>query len=191
MDLEQRLRAGLGSKVMSWGKKIRGWFHFSKVGSGHSEAIQLRGLQSLILPEHTRYEGYWWERTFHLDGYYQGPRVDQATAFECAEAYHQETVMSSMKRFRRFFETSIEKSTRAEGYVHQFLEKVMTREGRDLVLQKLRRVFGKSANVFSLFGIRSQDQRKAQATKCVMGFTRKRGLFLPHWADDDRLWTPG
>lgn len=191
MDTEQRLMAGLGAKVMSWGKKIRDWFHFSKLGSGHHKAIELVGRKSLYLPIETRYEGVWWDRTFQVDGYYHGPIVDESTAIQSAKEYHEEVVMGSMSKFRRFFELSIRKSDWAYLYVTRFFENVLTSRGRDEVLRKLRTVFERTATVHSLFAPNVAEAERARATDVVMGFTRKRSLFLPHWADNSKLWLPG
>lgn len=191
LPIEQKLNRSLGSKVVSWGKKILNWFHFSKLGSGHSESISLSGKASLILPEHTRYEGLWWDRKFIIDGGYYGYPTDKEVAIQCAEQYHKNVVMSSMSKFRRFFETSIQKSDWGSMYVDMLLSYVLTPQGRDNVLGKLRRIFGKGSTLHGLYGHRASSQTKDRATKVVMGFTRKRNLFLPHWADDDTLWQPG
>lgn len=177
--MEQKLQASLGSKVVSWGKRIQEWFHFSKLGSGHTDAIELSGRASLILPQHTRYEGLWWHRKFEIDGPFHGSIVDREDALKSAEAYHNEVVMQNIKKFRRFFETSLNKTDRAHGYVDHFLCDVLTREGRDAVKTKLRRIFG-------CFIIPSCPT--PQHIKVLMGFTRKRELFQSHWADDDKLW---
>ena len=188
VPMDSLLKSGLG-KAMSWGKKIGSWFHFSKLGSGHSEAIELSGQALLILPEHTRYEGLWWERRFIIDGPYHGQPCDRDEALEVAEMYHQRSVMQNMSSFRRFFEQSVFRSDRSYGYVRHLLEDVMNADGRDAVTQRLRRVFGRSMSLRRLFGYKSD--KKERATKVIMGFTRQRNLFLPHWADDSQLWTPG
>jgi hypothetical protein len=185
MPMEQRLKSTLGEKVVALGKRIKGWFHFSKIGSGHTDAIKLSGKSSLILPEHTRYEGIWWEREFKLDGKFRGPSIDKQLALEVASQYHQESVGNSMSKFRQFFERSILTSTRPHLYVDSFLNRCLNAKGRDEVYKKLKRIFG-----MSVFARRNHAEKK-EATSLIMGYTRKRELFLPHWADDDKLWTPG
>jgi hypothetical protein len=187
LPMGDRLKQTLGERIVAWGKRIQNWFHFSKLGSGHSDAIELSGRSSLILPEHTRYEGLWWDRDFKIDGSYHGFSTEQADAFETAKYYHDEKVMKNMSTFRRFLETSIEKSDSGQLYMHQFAEHVLTKEGRDGLYSKLKRL-GKSLFTWQLF--RSKET-KEKATKILMGFTRKRILLLPHWADDEKLWTPG
>ena len=55
IPMDRRLQAGLGPQIMEIGRKIGEWFHFSKIGNGHTEAIQLSGRASLLLPAHTKY----------------------------------------------------------------------------------------------------------------------------------------
>lgn len=190
MDKESRLKAALG-KAFGWTKKIGKWFHFSRFGSGHSGATMERGRQSLYLPTPTLYEGEWWHRQFKLDGW--GARADEL-ALAAAEEYHQASVMGNMSLFRRFLETSMLKSKHGRGaaaYVEVLLEHVFTAEGANKLLEKFRRVFGKSATPAYVLSRRAHEQEVERGIKVVMGFTRKRGLFLPHFADDDKLWVPG
>ncbi len=187
MSMDQRLKATLGQKVAALGKRIKNWFHFSKMGSGHTDSIQLSGRASLILPEHTRYEGLWWDRKFILDDIrYNGASVDAETAFDCAKLYHENVVMQNMSSFRRFLEASIRKSTYPNLYINRFVEGVLNPLGRDKFMNKLRRVFGKGTHTHTVFSIYSENFEPG--IKVLMGFTRKRELYLPHWADDQKLW---
>lgn len=189
MPMDVRIKKTLGERFSEWwGKHIGSWFHFSKVGNGHTSAISLTGKASLILPEHTRYEGLWWERKFILDGRFHGPKSDLADAFEAAKKYHETTVMGSMKQFRRFFEQSLCKTDRYASYIVRFVENCLNQKGREQLLKKARQLFGKTAQVECLINRRTSDAKKEQIIKFLMGFTRKRTLFLPHWSDDDKLW---
>lgn len=188
LTMGQRLNSALG-KAVSWGKKIRKWFHFSKLGAGHSDAIELSGHASLILPEHTRYEGLWWDREFIIDGPYHGVSIDKRAAIECAEQYHKNVVMGNMSTFRRFLEKSLQKTDRYGSYVIRLSENVLTKKATDEMHKKLKRVLGTVS--FGSWGSTSlKPEKKGIATDIIMGFTRKRELFLPHWADDDKLWLP-
>lgn len=184
IDQESRLKAAIKG---AWGKTLGRWFHFSKVGSGHSGAVRLTGQQTLMLPRETKYEGIWWERNFILDGV---KTMRGSDAFACAKEYHDRSCMGSLSLFRRFLEQSMLSSTRSFIYVDLLLAQVLNRKGRDLVLGKLKKVLGaRCTNPVKVgFGRRVSERRKKQSIDCVMGFTRKRNLYLPHFADDDSLW---
>lgn len=190
MTVRSRLSSALGNKIADLGRKIKSWFHYSKVACGHSQAIMLSGRSTLYLPQPTYYEGLWWDREFVRDGTYYGFDVDSDLAFECAKEYNDTTVMASMSAFRRFLEESIIKSSYSIRYVERLVEDTLNQNGRNAVIAKLRRIFGGSSGAVlsDCFGYRVSPEKKLQATSVVMGFTRKRKLFLPHWADNDRLW---
>ena len=190
MDKETRLKSALG-KAFGWTRKIGKWFHFSRFGAGHSRATMEDSRSTLYLPTPTLYEGEWWHREFKLDGW--GARADEV-ARGAAEAYHNASVMGNMSLFRRFLETSMVKTNHPRGayaYVEAMLESVWTSEGVNKLLEKFRRVFGPHASPVNVMSRRSNEREVGKAIKIVMGFTRKRELFLPHFADDDKLWVPG
>lgn len=190
MNKEERLKAALGA-AFSWTKKIEKWFHFSRFGAGHSKATMITGRNSIYLPKPTLYEGAWWRRTFHLDGW--GAKAE-TRAFNAAEEYHHRSVMGNMSLFRRFLEQSMRQTTHGQGafaYVDVLLQNVLTVEGGNQLLEKFRRVFGPSAHPCRVMSRRSHKQEVEKGIKIVMGFTRKRRLFLPHFADDNLLWVPG
>lgn len=192
MDRETRLKAALG-KAMDWGKKVLRWFHFSKLGSGHAGAGPVHGRQIFYLPNETRYEGKWWERRVDPDGSYYGHPMDKEEALHAADLYCRDVVLGSMSKFRRFLETSIKKSSGwGYRYAEQFLEYVLTSAGRDAVLAKFRNIFGvrEACSVTRLFNGSEGNPAKQKAIDCLMGFTRKRNLFVPLWADEPSLWVP-
>ena len=191
MDKRARLQSALG-KAFSWTKKIGKWFHLSRFGAGHSGATRESGRASLYLPRATLYEGQWWHRQFKLDGWY-GRGLDPL-ALEAAEKYHKSSVMGNMSLFRRFLETSMVKTNHPQGaavYVETMLDYVFTKEGANKLLEKFRRVFGKNVTFARVMNQRSHEQEVEKGIKIVMGFSRKRKLFLPHFSDDDSLWVPG
>lgn len=79
-------RQSLGSKALDFMKKIKSWFHFSKMGSGHSEAIRANRTTELWLPPDTRYEVAWWNRSVKRDGKYTGHEFDAAEALNSCRA---------------------------------------------------------------------------------------------------------
>lgn len=187
---ESTLKAVLG-KGFDWTKKIGKWFHLSKFGAGHHENTGSLNYRSRIyMPSPILWEGLWWERKFHFDGLIE-PDPGQIQR-DAAKTYHNRSVMGNMSLFRRFLEKSmIESKQGAYSYVEALLEHVFTAEGVNKLLEKFRRVFGRSATPARLMSQRSTKQEVEKGIKVVMGFTRRRGLFLPHFADDDSLWVPG
>lgn len=182
------LTTALG-KGFGWMKKIGSWLHLSKFGAGHSgaksnmTALSWNDRTRLYLPSPTNYEGLWWERKFELD-------MCQASndAFESAKEYHLRSAMGNMSIFRRFLETSMKNSRSPHLYVQALLDAVLSPAGRDKMLEKFRQVFGRSATSDTVLG---NSRTVERGIKIVMGITRKRNLFLPHWSEDDLLWVPG
>lgn len=182
---EGMLQKSLG-KGFGWAKKVGKWLHLSKFGLGHYEAQSLNGRSRLYLPSPTLYEGLWWLREFKYDGGFRGPGSIQ---FNAAKQYHESSVMTNMSTFRRFLETSMRKSSNAvfaTEYVFRLLQSVLTPQGGNQLLRKFRNVFGKNMVLRLVVG-----NHREESIKMVMGFTRKRHLFLPHFADDNSLWVPG
>jgi hypothetical protein len=156
------------------------------------------------LPPNIKYEGFWWQKDqFIVDGrvpmIYKGREAD---AKDIAEHYCKSVATGNMSVLRRFMEASMLASRRPHNYVNKFLDHMLTQEGKKKVLTKLRRVFGTKikpdirawdrygdGKTFGLFDVRNPDL--AKVVSCTMGFTRKRNLFLPEWADDQSLWKPG
>jgi hypothetical protein len=188
-----RLKAALG-KAVSWGKKLGDWLHFSRLGSGHDGALgMVHGRRLHHLPTDTRYEGIWWQREFQVDSpvWNHNTSYDHE-AFEAAKLYHQRSVMGNMSLFRRFLEQSMLQSDRASSYADLFLLYVLTSKGNTAVRRKLDKVFGKSLGDYgNCLGSHQPLPIKEKAIKVLMGFTRKRDLFVPAWADDDLFWSPG
>lgn len=194
MDKESRLKSALG-KACGWTKKIGKWFHLSRFGAGHSKATLVDGRQSLYLPKATLYEGYWWDRKFSLDGLPDWKAKEDPLALKAAQQYHNDSVMGNMSLFRRFLETSMRKTSHPLGastYVHTLINSVLTTEGGNKLLARFRRVFGgKSFRFETVMGPYANEVDINRSIKLVMGFTRQRRLFLPHFSDDNSLWVPG
>lgn len=191
MDKESRLQAALG-KAYKWAKKVKGYFHLSRFGAGHSKATMEHSGNTFYLPKATLYEGFWWDREFKLDGWWNETPPIEAT--EAATEYHESSVMKNMSLFRRFLEESMRRTKHGGGawvYVDRLLNSVLTSTGANKVLEKFRRVFGRNVIPSRVMGLRESKQNVEKGIKIVMGFTRKRELFLPHFADDDSLWVPG
>lgn len=193
IDPEIRIKTALGT-MADWGKKVLRWFHFSKLGSGHTSMSPLMGARSLMLPRETKYEGEWWYRRVKFDGFFSGHHMDRDEALQAATIYSDEVVLGSMSKFRRFLDTSIMKSQRGGSYyVDRLLEYVFNVQGRNVVCKKLQESFSfrrVTSAVTGLFNAPVDSPMKRQAVDCLLGFTRKRDLFVPGWADVDSLWVP-
>jgi len=188
MDKESRLKAALG-KTFEWARKFGKWFHLSKFGAGHSGATRENYHNTLYLPTPTLWEGRWWDRTFHLDswGRTHGESMQQKSA---AHAYHEASALGNMSLFRRFLETSMKKTNHPHGpwaYTERLVEDMLTTEGKNAFTSKFNSVFGRKFYGHSIYKLAQQNPDKI--IKLTLGFTRKRNLLLPHFADDDKLWT--
>lgn len=196
-DINPRVQTAF-EKVAGAFKKIGSWFHFSKMGMGHSESIQYNQLHEHWIPEPTRYEVEWWHRRFKRDGSfnYQGrgygtwgidlppdiaPLADDAE--DSARIYAEQVSYGSLPIFRRFFETSVMKTERPFVYFSQLMD-MLNVTGQNLLDQKVKRAFGQSMHT-----VNTRKYREPIMKMCL-GFTRKRELLIPEWADDAKLWLP-
>jgi hypothetical protein len=189
-----RLAEKSGYGVLGWGKRILRWLHFSKMGAGHSETMQQRGLASRFLPTQTNYEVAWWNRVTKLDGgFHVGHSIEKDEALECAEVYAKRVSIGDLGQIRRFLEQSLLKSENSGGYLGRFLDGMLNQEGRGVISGKLRKILGSENLALSLS---RYDRLKLVgppldgSIKVVLGATRKRGFLVPEWADDDLLWKP-
>jgi hypothetical protein len=164
-------------------KKIGSWFHFSRLGFGHSESVgQLSLSARMRLPADSKYEALWWNRCVRLDGLFNGPHYDAKPALECAETYAKAVSIGGLTQLRRFLETSMRKSERPWNYADAFVQ-MLKKEGCDAFNKMVKKFF--------------DNVRKACASnldsliKLMLGLTRKRKLLVDVWSDDTKLWLPG
>ncbi|MFA5766870.1 MAG: hypothetical protein WC919_03025 [Candidatus Paceibacterota bacterium] len=196
-------------RISGWGewlRKIGQWLHLSKMGKGHSEAIKTTSLEAeLYLPSPTYYEVEWWRRRLLLDGPFRGTfkrtghnaletYADQygqermaarqrarEQAMDAAQQYAQAVSIGNMTTFRRFLTTSLQKTDEPTKYVLHF-ELMLNRVGRDQLARRLKE--------FTMRCGRVSKTNVDRITKLLLGFTRKRELLIPEWADDKGLWVP-
>ena len=174
--------------MLEWGKKVAGWLHFCKLGSGHHEVIRMNGTFSNLVPEETRYEALWWERRVKIDGSYSGLVFDAPQALAAATKYADGVSIGSMTALRRFLETSLRKTDRPSAYVDRFAL-MLTKGGRDDFHQKLKTLYNCKHNLLETFGFNRIPPDKLESIiKLMMGYTRKRNLLVPAWADDAKIW---
>jgi hypothetical protein len=167
-------------------KKISSWFHFSKLGMGHSMALEhMTARMRQSIPQDTKYEVAWWIRNVKRDGLYYGNfRSEADEALQAASTYAHKTSIGNLQLLRQFLEMSMRKSMNPFSYMYTF-ERMLNKQGKELYNLKIRKLFGESIN--RLF---HADINFDTAIKLMMGFTRKRQLLVPEWADATELWLP-
>ena len=172
------------SKLGSFSKKVGRWFHISKMGAGHSLATQFGRQQLLYLPEGNKYEGFWWNKgDFHFDGWGDKPDVETTQA---AEEYHKRSCIGSIQLFRRFLEESMKQSERPNKYAARFVEHILLSKAKDMFVTKVNRLL--PGRLKCGHNVVIAEGTKERFIKLVMGFTRKRGLLVPEWSQDDTFW---
>lgn len=167
---------GLGQ----WGKRIGNWFHLSKMGKGHSEAVGQvsKGSVWQIWDTLTNYECFWWDRKVELDGMFRG-KIDKETALSSAKEYAKQVSIGSLTSLRRFLEASIKQTERPTLYLQRFHSSFLNQRGKKDFERRLRVVD---------VSIDKANLSKDALTKLMLGYTRRRGLLVPAWADDVSLW---
>jgi hypothetical protein len=179
----------------AWGRRKLGeWFHFSKMGFGHSEALgQLCPLARRILPPDTKYEASWWDRTVRRDGPYYGRDYDAQPALDCAIQYARAVSIGNLALLRQFLDRSLRRSNRPWVYIDPFT-RLLNLEGCNAFTRKLKRLLGitsLSALTHMLGSVADNKDRLDTVIKVMLGFTRRRNWLVPEWADDRALWLPG
>lgn len=165
------------------------------------------------------YEAHWWNRNVIRDGAIRnGSHIGNVTITEehlrAATDYAMSVSIGDLGQLRRFLEQSLAKTDRTQGYLAHFRNDFLNVDGRiqfdkacNEVLQvtpskllstniaspvsRLRMTLPVEANKLGAVA----DKKKSgplslqSLTKFIVGFTRKRKLLVPEWADDDSLWT--
>lgn len=190
---EDLLKPSIGKGILDWFKRIKEWLHFSKLGTGHSEALRKIGTFSSLIPHETRYETRWWDRTTRLDGKFYGLEFNQESAWQAAHDYAKVVSIGSLGLLRNFLEVSIRKSEKPYMYVKKVLDELILPKGRDYASRKLKAILNrKTYNLFDSLGLNHRKDNSVEAAiKVILGLTRKRHLLNAAWADDSSLWTPG
>jgi hypothetical protein len=138
---------------------------------------------------------------------------------KAATDYAMTSSIGDLSQLRRFLEQSLLKTDRASGYLAHFRNDFLNVDGRSAFDQACKDVLNVTPSRLMSTNI-SNDRSRAlltmtapeiereikggvvgskksrplsleSITKFVIGFTRKRKLLVPEWADDDSLWTSG
>jgi hypothetical protein len=181
----------VGTPQDYWGKmkkKISSWFHFARMGFGHSETLSRLTLSGRIfLPTETRYECLWYERRTLRDGIYHGHHFDSSDALQAADLYSRKVATGNLTTLRQFLESSIRRTERPHTYLDRFAA-MLNSKGKNLFIASLGRFTNlKVKDIW--YGVKNQIKYELETIiKIMMGFTRKRRLLVPEWADDNILW---
>lgn len=185
------IASALGNAVgvsLDFGKKILRWFHYSKMGNGHSEALSLATNAAHLLDRYiTRYEGHWWNRSTTLDGSFRGESFDKAEALSCAEMYSRRICYGDLPTLRRFLESSLKSTDNIMSYVISF-ELLLTKSAFADLGSKLKRSL--NTNLVWNTPHAQLSAHRNSITKLLLGYTRRRRMLQSPWADDAALWIP-
>ena len=217
----QYVRDGLLAGLGQWAKKVKGWMHLSMLGKGHSETIGERSNGLMFRYDNVLrlYEAHWWNRAVVKDGAMSNGRyVNHVTTsqlqLDAATNYANLVSIGDLGQLRRFLEQSLAKTDKSQAYLCMFRDGFLNVDGRTQfdkdvkdVLKVEPRVlmstnFANPLQVGVLNGMRSEignrdNSKKSRPlsldsiTKFILGFTRKRKLIVPEWADDASLWVSG
>lgn len=175
----------LTGKLVKWARKIGKWMHMSRLGRGHSEAIGERsGVAGYHFDEVFKlYEAEWWHRQVKPDLHFPS-----AELLDCATQYAHTSSIGSLTQLRNFLEVSLRNTERRSGYLQRLRNDMLTEKGRHEFDTKCSKYFRIKKDRLMIHKLSSANIDKL--VNFTLGFTRKRELLVPEWADDDALWTP-
>lgn len=172
--------------LIKLGKTIGGYLNVSKMGKGHSEALEkIRCLSTngehtgFLLPPKMDYEVAWWNRTIHIDNgfkfsHFEGKPVPMdAAALDSATQYAHLTSIGNLHVLRQFLTQTIRSSDRPYTYLGQF-NYILNKRGQVQFDKHYRSI--------------QKTRRKESLINFLCGFTRKRQLLVSEWADDSSVW---
>jgi hypothetical protein len=180
------------SLILPQGVVIDRFINYSRLGSGHSEAIgKLSPRIRCRLPEDVKYEAHWWERSVKLDGRKPGWVNDYGPeeSLSSATVYANRSSIGDMKIFRRFFENSLRHTDRPSSYVEPFLQ-MINGKGRDYLARSIKRFYsGKTYSLDMTIISALGGPQKERMIGLLLKTTRVREYLNDAWADGE-LWLP-
>jgi hypothetical protein len=185
-------RTTILGKLMGYAKKFKDWLHVSRMGLGHSETVGKilssvsRWNYDLVM---TRYEGHWWNRQVKVDGGYCVPSYDQSYALQAATDYCRAVCTGNLSLLRQFLEASLTKTERPMAYLDAF-RMLLNEKGKASLEKDAKKKMKKNLALLCRDFGQPESKQRQQATNFLLGYTRKRHLLVPEWADDNNLWTP-
>ena len=182
--IEEALKWGEG-KIGDMLKKIGDFFHLSKLGTGHSGSIHYIHKETMWLPDDTRYEAAWWNRTVKLDGEFHGKEEKRGLALASASEYAKLSSIGSLSTLRKFLEMSMKKTEYIGMYIMKFIDGLIVGRHRNEVVNKVKMI----CDFRSWCRINVPAEKLDSLIRALLGFTRKRNYLAPEWADDSVLWT--
>lgn len=200
-DNDQSAQAGghsfgrICGKLSQWSKKLGRWLHVSRLGFGHSETVG-RLVGGNVIGWHyeegkTLYEANWATRDVKVDGRLHVPHYDRDIAIQRATEYANMVSIGNLTTLRNFLEVSLRETDRPWYYMRMMHEYMLTSKGKRAMEHDLRQKFSLKSFDFdsfrSLQELQNATSRKS-LTKLMLGYTRRRKLLIPAWADDGQLW---
>lgn len=202
--------------VKGWTRQIGRFLHLSKFGSGHHVLLPNKGVNKGTLyhalsahtqcdPAHIKWETDWARRELKFDNalisdpdqlysmykyiscYGVHKAQQQIADFEyrrqVAEQYSKESSTGNLSKLRRFLETSLNRTDNPLQYISRFCQ-MLTPKGADIYMKKIDAIISKKK-----FNKRMvMRHHLSSVISATLGFTRRRGLLIPCWADDADLW---
>jgi hypothetical protein len=175
------------------------------MGRGHTESIVDTPLKNAKLEEigYALYECRWWDRKVTRDGF-RGRGVGKlfsaegrtfkdmvnAETLEAATEYANRVSIGNMTMLRQFLTMSLKNTDRVAVYVEAFYN-MLNAKGRDELRAKAKIVTGTPLSKYDVSMYTPSFWTKEKLTGVInllCGFTRKRELLIPEWADDGLIW---
>ncbi len=188
----EKAEAIKSSLILPQGVVIDRFINYSRLGSGHSEAIgKLSPRIRCRLPEDVKYEAHWWERSVKLDG--RKPRwvndYGPEDSLNSATVYANRSSIGDMKIFRRFFENSLKHTDRPANYVDPFLS-MINNKGREHLARSIKKFYhGKGGSLALTITSALLGPEKDRMIGLLLKITRVREYLNDAWADGE-LWLP-
>jgi len=167
---------------LGYAKRIGNFYHFSKLGGGHSIATRYKAKISYYISEGSNWEGAWWNgftSKIAKDTPFSIPRSELPDAEHSANLYYDAVCMKNMRVWRNFVIKSIESCDDGGGrvgYLCRF-KSCLTPAG---LIQFENRIAS---------NLGAKHRFSPKATIPVIGWaSRKRGLFKDCFADFPAKW---
>jgi len=170
---------------MGHSKKIGNFYHFSRLGVGHSAATLYKARIADYLNEGSYWEGFWWNgrQPIIKDKPFNMPESEILDARNAAQQYYETCCIGNIKTFRRWLLGSIEKTDRPDRFINR-LEGVFHKNQFGQMQTELRIHAPASTNERVLIS----SEEKAMAARVIGKYLRRRKNFRDHFADDSVLW---
>lgn len=166
------------------GVKVGAYLHYSAAGAGHSLAAKLSTLKSNFLQVRNDFETEWWNRSVKIDTFRHG---DETAALDAATIFANRKCIGDLNKFRSFLTRSLTQTENPATYVNAFV-RMLNGDGQVELERRAKYIIGKKAGWFDGHNL-TQVMSPVSLANFLCGFTKKRSLLVPEWADDDAIWS--